>query len=81
MRELDEKLQQCFALVFPALGRQEIEKASVATVDRWDSVATITLIAVIEEQLGVTLDSEDFLELTSYQLVLQHLGGIVGARE
>ena len=39
--------------------------ASMENSDRWDSLAHIRLIALVEETLGHPLDSEEMLSITS----------------
>jgi acyl carrier protein len=59
--------------VFPELSDQEIPSASVETVEAWDSVVTITLLTVIEEEFGIQFEPEALEQLTSYQSILDHL--------
>jgi len=47
--------------------------ASPATVEAWDSVATVTLFAVIDEEFNVSLFDENVEELVSFQAILDHL--------
>jgi hypothetical protein len=48
---LTETLVRCFAAVFEGMPRSEIVAASVDSVEEWDSVASVTLLAVLEEEL------------------------------
>jgi acyl carrier protein len=67
------KLQQCFALVFPDLAEAEIPTASLASVGSWDSVASINLVTVIEEEFGIQLEPEELEEMASFATVLDLL--------
>lgn len=69
MSDIETRLQTCFAAVFPALPAAAIPAATQDTVSEWDSVATVTLLTVIEEEFGVTLDFEELEKLTSFQAV------------
>ena len=40
----------CFSCVFPSLSDEDIPHASVATVGSWDSLATVTLVALVERR-------------------------------
>jgi len=73
MPELDDRLTRCFASVFPALGADQIPEASVGTVPAWDSLAAVTLIAVLEQEFDTQIDLMEMPELTSYQAVRDYL--------
>ena len=73
MSETAAKLQQCFALVFPDLADAEIPHASMASVGSWDSVATINLVTVIEEEFGVQLEPAELEEVASFDTILDLL--------
>jgi len=49
MDPVHNKLTRCFAAVFPDLPATEISSASLGSVPNWDSLATINLVALIEE--------------------------------
>lgn len=61
------RLKQCFQTVFPSIPESAIAGASQATVEEWDSVATITLANVIEEEFGVQLDYDLLPELDTFE--------------
>jgi len=69
MSELTDTLVRCFAAVFPDLPPEEIPAASVDTVEEWDSLASVTLLAVLDEELGVEIDLADLPHLRSFQAV------------
>jgi acyl carrier protein len=73
MPELDDRLTRCFASVFPALSPDQIRAASVETVPDWDSLAAVTLIAVLEEEFNTQIDLMEMPEFTSYQAVRDYL--------
>lgn len=72
MDETKERLARCFRLVFPGL-KVPAESASQETVPEWDSVASITLMNVVEEEFGIQMDFEAVSDLTSFELLLDHL--------
>jgi acyl carrier protein len=55
MSNEEERLTECFRSVFPDLSSDEILRASSASVATWDSLATVTLVSLIEEEFGVTI--------------------------
>ena len=73
MPELDDRLTRCFASVFPALPSDQIHAASVESVPAWDSLAAVTLIAVLEQEFNTPIDLMEMPELTSYQAVRHYL--------
>ena len=73
MNELRTRLAGCFATVFPLLPKEQIQQASPLTVPEWNSVSTITLANVIEEEFGPQIDLEDFAELDSFEAIAAYL--------
>jgi acyl carrier protein len=75
MAETRARLMRCFSAVFPELSAEEIPRASLTSVGSWDSVGTITLLAVIEEEFGIQFEPQDLEHLVSFELILDHLQG------
>ncbi len=73
MDELTDTLVECFAAVFGELPREELETASVETTEEWDSIASVTLLAVLEEEFDVQIDDLDLPELTSFDKVRSYM--------
>ena len=73
MNNIHQRVTRCFANVFPELGEGEIPRATTASVAAWDSVAHVTLLSAIAQEFGHSLQLEDFEELTSYELIVDHL--------
>ena len=67
------RLTNCFQTVFPNLPEAEIPAASQATVAAWDSVATITLVNVIEEEFGIEMDFDRLADLDSFNRIQDYL--------
>jgi acyl carrier protein len=66
-------LTKCFAAVFPELSAEEILAATPATVKSWDSVATLNLLTVIEEEFGIEIDFTKLLESLSYEQIAAYI--------
>ena len=75
MNELDTRLANCFAAVFPDLSPEAIRQASQASVAGWDSINALTLVNVVEEEFGIQIDLEAVAELSSFPLILEYLRG------
>jgi acyl carrier protein len=73
MTELSQRLQQCFAGVFPQLPAEEIPNVSAANCPQWDSLALMTLLALIEEEFGVQVPADDIVRLNSFQVIHDYL--------
>jgi acyl carrier protein len=73
MPDPNERLVRCFASVFPTLAPDQIVLASVESVPEWDSLASVTLIAVLEQEFGMQIDIADLPELNSFAAVQKYL--------
>lgn len=73
MTDLCSQLDECFASVFPKLASEELRCLTSRTSEAWDSMATITLIGLIEEHFNVEIPPEDVPNLLSYSEILNYL--------
>lgn len=73
MDEHRVRLATCFAAAFPDLPGSEIPTATPESVAAWDSVANVTLLALVEEEFGLTLDPDELERLTSFDAMLNYL--------
>jgi acyl carrier protein len=73
MDEMEKRLAACFSVVLPELPLEEISQASAATVESWDSVATVTLLAVLEEEFGISIADENPARFDSFKNILAYL--------
>lgn len=71
----DEKsrLIDCFSAVFPALSRVQIEGAEQAILPEWDSMATATLVTLIEDEFQLEIAAAEMENLVSFEKFLQVL--------
>lgn len=81
MDELEQRLAACFSAVLPELTPDEIIQASATSVKSWDSVATVTLIAVLEEEFGISIEDEDTTRFESFENILTYLQETVGRKQ
>ncbi len=63
------RLVKCFNTVFPGLNEEQTLQASAAGLKQWDSLATVNLLALIEEEFGVSIDLDE-LEAPSFKNLL-----------
>jgi acyl carrier protein len=73
MNDVDVRLKRCFAVAFPSVPPDAIPRAEQASVEGWDSVAAITLVALIEEEFAITVDLDQLPELTSFAAIRRYL--------
>lgn len=66
MEELDERVTQCFRAVFPDWSDEQIHGANRSEQSKWDSLASVSLLAVLEEEFDVQLDEADIERLDSF---------------
>jgi acyl carrier protein len=71
--DTEAKLVRCFSAVFPDLDEQVIRSASLDSVQNWDSVATITLATVIEQEFGFQFEPNALEHLVSFGSILDYL--------
>jgi acyl carrier protein len=73
MTDLTSRLVGCFTSVFPDLPAEAAHEATAGSVRAWDSLATVTLVKVIEEEFGITVDVADIPDLTSFGCILEYV--------
>lgn len=73
MNEIRERLVGCFSATFPNLTPEEVQLAAPTTVEAWDSLASITLVAVLEEEFAIQIEPEDIEHLVSFESSLDYL--------
>ena len=73
MDNLEHRLVRCFSSVFPELNEDQIRNASVDSVPDWHSLASITLISVVQEEFGVQVGLTDLPNLVSFSAVQNYV--------
>jgi acyl carrier protein len=71
---LQDKLQEIFRSVFELAPTAEVTGVRRLTEPKWDSLAHVSLVAAIESEFGIELDTADALGITSFratELILQ----------
>jgi acyl carrier protein len=78
MNDIQARVSQCFANVFPGVPAAELPRISVGSLARWDSIAHVTLLSAIGEEFSLDISPDDFDELTSYGLILDYVESHTG---
>lgn len=73
MRDMNDCLLRCFSSVFPTLTPDEIRAADVEQLVETDSLAGVTLLALIDQELGIELSMAELLKLRTFQAVQRYL--------
>lgn len=63
----------CFAAVLPHVASERVPVASHENTEDWDSVAMVTLIAVVEETFDVRVAAQDLESFGSFAGILDYL--------
>ena len=79
MDETRSRLANCFLAVFPELTSDTVTTATPTSVKGWDSIATLNLLTVIEQEFGVEIDFAELLETLSYGQIAGYLERRIGA--
>ena len=60
-----EKLKETFVegLEIPM---EEVETATMESVDKWDSIGQMSLVAIIEDAFGIEFEPEEVMRFTSF---------------
>ena len=73
MTDINSRLDRCFASVFSQLSPDELRSLSARTNPVWDSMATVALVGLIEEQFNVEIPPEEVPNLLSYSEIAAFL--------
>jgi len=73
MHNREQRLLRCFTTVFPDLAAEQAAEASQDSVAAWDSVATLNLITLLDEEFGLQVDYDQIENLTSFRTILQYV--------
>lgn len=61
-----EKLKEAFVegLEIPV---EEVETATMESVDKWDSIGQMSLVAIIEDAFGIEFEPDEVMQFTSFE--------------
>lgn len=52
--------------------------SSPATIDSWDSLATLNLMVAVEDEFGITIAPDDFDDLDDMAQIVRHVTTLLG---
>jgi len=73
MDDIESRLKRCFGLIFPALDEKKISSATMASVRGWDSIATVNLVNIVEEEFQIQIGLDDVEQVVSFTALLNYL--------
>jgi acyl carrier protein len=77
MNDISARLTKCFQTVFPDLPETSISTARQDSVPAWDSVATIMLVNVVEDEFRIQMDLERLPEFSSFDAISAYVADTV----
>lgn len=60
-----EKLKEAFVEGLE-ISIEEVESATMESVDKWDSIGQMSLVAIIEDAFGIEFEPEEVMRFTSF---------------
>jgi acyl carrier protein len=73
MNDVRTRLSGCFRAVFPHLSESAIHSASVESIEKWDSVAMVTLNSLVQEEFSLEIPLDDMEGLQSFSHFAEYL--------
>lgn len=61
-----EKLAKVFADTF-GISEAETKGLQYQGIEAWDSVGHMTLVAAIEDEFGISMDTDDIIDMSSFE--------------
>jgi acyl carrier protein len=68
-----EKLQEIFRVVFELPPAADVTRVQQKTQKNWDSLGHVTLVAALESEFKISLDTADTLRINSFDTTRQLL--------
>ena len=68
-----ESLRECFEAAFPAVPLGSLETLAPERDAVWDSLATLTLVMLVEERFGVRIPTDEIPRLMSFDAMAGYL--------
>lgn len=75
---MDEQLKEIMAAVLEIEESEITDSTSPQTVESWDSLRQMNLIAAIEEEFEVNFSQEQMMQMLNYQLIKITLEEVLG---
>jgi acyl carrier protein len=73
MNDVRGPLRECFEAAFPAVPLSSLETLTPERDAVWDSLATLTLVMLVEERFGVRIPTDEIPQLLSFHAMAGYL--------
>ena len=67
MSDLVNKYQDAFVEAFELSDKSSLKNLEYQSIDEWDSIGHMALMAELENAFGITIKTEDLIEFESYK--------------
>ncbi|WP_236790130.1 acyl carrier protein [Amycolatopsis sp. GM8] len=68
--EIEQRLRAVFVAALDLGEDADVETLEYRGIEEWDSVGHMTLVAAIEDEFDVQLDTDQVLDLSSFKVAL-----------
>ena len=79
MQDLEQRLVRCFSSVFPELSEEQIRSATIDSVPDWHSLASVTLVSLVQEEFGLQVSLSDLPNLISFSAVQNYVQRLIAS--
>ena len=73
MNSVQARVEQCFRTALPELPEEELPRATMCSLAQWDSLSTLVLVSLIEEEFGMQIPPDDLGDFVSFELIVDYL--------
>jgi acyl carrier protein len=67
---MENKIKEIMSVVFETDLSMIDDCSSIETIEKWDSLTHMILIAVLEEEFNITFSDDEILDMLSYRFIL-----------
>jgi acyl carrier protein len=68
---MDNRIKEIMAAVFETDVSMIDDNASPETIENWDSLKHMNLIAALEDEFNITFSDDDILDMLNYKFILK----------
>jgi acyl carrier protein len=69
----EDKVREAFVSALDLPAAADVESLEIGTNPEWDSVAHMALVAELEDRFGISLETDDIVDMSSYAKSLEIL--------
>ena len=64
---MEKKYKEVFIKCLSLKKDQNVENLNYNEIEEWDSIGHMTLVSELEEAFGITFDTDDIVDFSSYE--------------